>query len=130
MRDDAGWASDPTTVQAAPANGDVWAYNVAAGNTPLIIVKLNNIRWIPTGQSETALTGDYYLTVTGYDNISTFVAGQVYRVGMINTGTGDSDFLFTPDNLGTEPNEEEVELTLNVTNVGWTLNTNRPVFGK
>ena len=128
LKDDAGW--EAVSGVAKPADGKVWAYNVAAGNCPLIIVRLSGIKWIPAGLTERDLAGDYYLTVTGYKNARTFVAGQVYRVGKLNQAGDASDFVFTPRHLGATPNESEVDLTLTVHNIGWTLNDDQVILDK
>lgn len=128
LKDEDSWPSDGDNI-ARPDDDQVWAYNVAAGGLPLIIVKLSDITWIPTGGVEQDRPGTYYLTVTGYRSTTVFAPGQVYRVGLVNQTTGDSDFTFGPENLGITPNETPLDLTLTVHNIGWTLVDDGVIIG-
>ncbi len=127
LRDEGEWESVDNVAQ--PDNNKVWAYNVAAGGLPLVIVKLTDITWIPTGGTEQDYPGEYYVTVTGYANTTVFRPGQVYRIGNIDQDTGNSDFVFTPEHLGAEPHEESAELEIIVNNIGWTLVDESVIIG-
>lgn len=118
---DAGtWAS--STLVAAPASGNVWAHNLAAGGLQRFIIKLENIVWNPglgAGEptAETPLNGTYYLTVTGYNTggLDAFERGKIYRIG------GENGIVFNEDNLGLTPNPTDISLTVNVKIVEWVL---------
>ncbi|NDV67011.1 hypothetical protein [Bacteroides sp. 224] len=121
---DAGaWAH--TSLVAAPATGNVWAHNLAAGGLPRFIIELEDVKYNP-GISAGAPLGEvdlsgttYYLTVTGYNNggLTAFERGKIYRIG------GNNGIEFDQDDLGLVPNPVDVDLTLNVTILEWEVVT-------
>lgn len=124
---DAGtWAASGTPLVAAPASGNVWAYNVASGGiAPLIprfIIRLSGVKYTPNGGTEIDLgTTSYYLTVTDYKvsgvSVPAFERGKIYRIGAANGIT------FTPDDLALTPNPVDIDLTVNVSIDEWELVT-------
>jgi hypothetical protein len=115
------WPSNADKAAFPPALGTTpqyWAYNVAAGALPRLIIRLTNIE-LETGytlQSNAAQPGVYYLTVTGYTGVTTFQRGVIYRIG----GTGnDGGITFDEDDLTVHPNPDTVTLSVNVDIVEW-----------
>ncbi len=109
------------TLTAALADSKVWAYNLAAGALPRLIIRLENVKWAPDAAAPTEDVVDYedvvyYLTVTGYNSggLTSFAPGSVYRLNGIS---------FDKDDLGLTPNPTDVELYVKVTVGQWTLVT-------
>ncbi len=118
--DTGSWAANTVggDLIATPGTGKVWAYNVASGSVTRLIVRLEDVKWQPSGGAEIDLTGTvYYLTVTSYTGITSFARGTIYRVGV----SGESDFVFTPDDLELEPNPINVLLDVKVAIEEWTV---------
>lgn len=102
---------------AAPASGNVWAYNVASGGLPMLIVKVKNVLidnstatevTLASGAKVTAYTQTFYLTVTGYTGMSetTFQRGKIYRVGGLDFNMDDLAHL--------TPNPTDVNLKVQI----------------
>ena len=67
----------------------IWAYNVAAGSRPLLIVRLENVMIGSTPQA-----GPLYLMVSSYGGTTEFKAGKIYRIQTL---------AFTEENLAIAP---------------------------
>ncbi len=101
----------------------VWAYNVAAGGLPRLIIKLTNVSYMVdhdkdtnTAEIEVTDPATLYLTVTGYTDtdgpITEFKRGRIYNIGGNTDGDGKG-IVFDPDDTGLTPNP--VGVTLDVT---------------
>nr|AIA99559.1 hypothetical protein [uncultured bacterium contig00003(2014)] len=135
MKDDADgpWSADGSPALVQPGGGDVWAYNLVAGGLPRIVIRLDNIEYTnPAGQTGLELTGARYITVEGYTgskgSISSFDRGEVYRVGTIDTDTGESNFKFNFSHLGLTPDEQSVSLTVSVEVLPWNVEDYVPIL--
>lgn len=96
----------------------VWGFNLAAGATPRIIVKLTNV----TGTTSTGATipsGTYYLTVKtfakGGTPLTSFARGKVYRLGH---GT-DAGLKFDENDITITPNPIDIDLWVTVDVAEW-----------
>lgn len=107
-KDEGSWPAAGAKT-STPGTGTVWAHQVAAGNTPRLLIRVENVQGtgndndgMPVSPSKT-----YYLTVAGYSNLSTraFAPGVIYRVG------GDKGLVFETENLDTEPNPENITVS-------------------
>lgn len=122
--DEGTWAA---VAKVATAGTDkVWAHQVASGNIPRFIIRVQNVVATAPGPDGVAInpTETYYLTVLKYANLDTpvFAPGVIYRIGA--TGNG---LEFGPDNLTTVPNPENVAITgLTVTVQEWKLSDIEP----
>ncbi len=119
---DAGtWAA--ASLAAVPAAGKVWAHNVAAGSLPRFIIALEGVKYMD-GATEVDLTGTtYYLTVTGYDGVTAFERGKIYRIGGDATNGSGKGIEFDEDDLGITPNPTDVLLMVKVSIDEWVLAT-------
>lgn len=112
---------------ATPGASKVWGYNVAAGEITRLIVRLEDVKWLPAGGSpldEEDLTGKpYFLTVTGYNNggLTGFARGTIYRIGVTDDIAGGTRFIFTPDDLNLTPNPTNILLDVKVAIEEWKL---------
>lgn len=130
------WAASGAPLMAKePAAGEVWAYNVVAGNLPTIVVRIDNIEYTSSaGATGLTLSGPRYLSIVGYvdaansgaSEISKVARGRVYRLGLIEDG--NSNFRFSFANLGTRPYEEAVSLVVQVVVKTWDINDYTPVL--
>lgn len=93
------------------ANTEVWNYMIAPGQTPKIILKLSDVK---IGGSSSTLN---YVTVKSFKNttdqsiISSFDRNMIYKIESIS---------FDDTNITIDPNQESVELTVNVSIKAWT----------
>ncbi len=99
--DTGSWTADASGVAVAGPAGEVWAYNLAAGSVPRLIVRV-----VEAG-GETK-----FITVTGYTGVTSFKPGYIYRINNIE---------FTGENLTEEPNQEDVSLSVKVSITEWKL---------
>ncbi len=136
MGDETGWASNVTTpataattpAVAAPGSGNVWAYNVPAGNLPRLIIKLTGVTYVKDDLSTTDVVETYeepqplFLTVTGYKEGSTaitkFVRGNIYSIGGGLDGDG---IVFGPEDTSFTPNPANVTLAVTVDIEEWVI---------
>jgi hypothetical protein len=110
------WSATGTSpLQAVPATGNVWAYHVGAGLTTKIIVRLSSASGTPP-----IAAGANYLTVTGYDDLTSgsFERGKIYRMTI----------KFNHDNLKAAPVETGVGITATVTVQNWVPQTVTPII--
>lgn len=131
MKDEGSWAATGTPLVAGEPGGAnrVWAYNLVGKGTPHIIFKLEGIEYTNAGGQTVTLSGARYITVEGYEGLSTgFAHGSVYRIGKIDTVTGDSNFQFDFSHLNGDPYEESVGLTVKVDVVPWVINDYTPTL--
>ncbi len=137
------WVSAPMGMPALPAVSpddtdtgavtELWGYNVASNAVPRFIVEITGVKYTTDGgatKNDDLASQTFYLTVTGYtmpdgtfgptdgnpDPITGFQRANVYRIG-----TATNPFEFTLDDLGAEPNQDDITLTAKVTVVGWTI---------
>ena len=119
---DPGAGSDPV---------NMWGYNVApsdgfvAGDTPAIIVRLDDIHYTNAAGTALTLTGPRYLTVVGFTNgtkLDEVLRGDVYRLG------GTTPFAFSFANLGAKPYEEASSMVVHVDVEQWNVIHYEPVF--
>lgn len=127
------WSADGTPL-IAQLTDQVWGYNVVASGLPRLVIRLENIVYSNSGSSITdePISGARYLTVVGYyddaedEEVASFERGEVYRVGTITAG--NSNFKFSYANLGLEPNEESVSLTVGVDVETWSVKDYSPIL--
>jgi hypothetical protein len=109
----------PATPPAMP-NRMVWAYHMAGFDVPRIIVRFSNVVSSPTPAA-----GAVYLTVKGYDNLTTssFQRGRIYRIGADAKGTATPATALTldPTKLSTVPNDNQVSINVRVSVSDWTI---------
>ncbi len=109
--------------------GNVWAYNVAAGGLPRLLIAIDNLKFMydddddsGTPDIEMTETERVYLTVTGYEvggnSLPAFERGKIYSIGGGVSGDG---IVFNPDDPGFTPNPEGVTLRVFVTVKEWEL---------
>jgi hypothetical protein len=119
-------ASTPPVVN----NGaQVWAYNLAPGAAPHLVIRVTNVAtsstinggtdWVNGGVSDAVrfLTVSFASDPAGNTPIVNFARGSIYQVAGIT---------FYSDNLHTSPNPLEVDLSVEVTVLPWTLT---PTYG-
>lgn len=98
---------------AGDVDGNVWAHQVASGGVvPRFIIHIKDI--VAPGIDSTR---DYYLTVKSYTGVTEFERGKIYRIG------GTKGIEFGIEDLGTTPNPENVNLTVNVEVLPWVVVT-------
>ena len=103
----------------------VWAYQVAPGATPRIIIHLTGISYKPNvSDPEETLDGDRFVTVAGWNDdqnalITAFVKGNVYHA---------ENILFDIDDLKRNPNPGDIDLYVKVTSTPWNINIVTPVI--
>ena len=103
----------------------VWAYQVAPGATPRIIIRLTDITYKPNvSDPEETLDGARFVTVSGWNDetdalIGAFVKGNVYHAANI---------LFDFDDLTRNPNPGDIDLYVKVTSTPWVINMVTPVI--
>jgi hypothetical protein len=120
-KNEGAWAAAGTPLAATPeasvGSGEVWAYNVAPGSLPRLIVRLSGVKY-DAGEGEVDLGATpHYLTMTGYDNLgsATFERGKIYRLS--------SGIEFDHDDLGLTPNPVDIDLTVTVAIDEWVVVT-------
>ena len=136
LGDETGWASNVTTpataeatpAVAAPGSGNVWAYNVPAGNLPRLIIKLTGVTYVKDDLSTTEVVETYaepqplFLTVTGYKEgataITKFVRGNIYSIG---GGVDGNGIVFGPEDTSFTPNPANVTLAVTVDIEEWAI---------
>lgn len=105
-----------TPITAAPADSKVWAYNVASGGLPRLIIRLEGITYEKSGVLIDVSSNTYFLTVTGYEgNLTMFERGKIYRLG------GANGIVFNDENLASNPNTTDVSLMVRVEINEWDL---------
>ena len=82
---------------ARPLNDQVWAFNVASSNVPRLIVRFENLTWMPAAADDWRPAGERdpivvaggprFITVTGYEGINAFTRGNIYRIGSAVDGS-------------------------------------------
>lgn len=112
-------AGDPfiAVPELSSGSGEVWAYNVAPGSLPRLIVRLSGVKYNPgTGEVDLGTT-PHYLTMTGYTNLGSaaFERGKIYRL------SGSTGFQFDHDDLGLVPNPVDIDLTVQVQIDEWEI---------
>lgn len=118
LKEEGSWPATGTPLAAIPENAvtagtDVWAYNLASGGLPRLIIALDGVKYMAdvdddplTPDVEVTEDEPLYLTVTEYEGIDTFDRGVIYNIGGL-TGAG---ITFDPDDTGFTPNPEGVTL--------------------
>lgn len=121
-KDEGEWTADGTPMVAMPADGTVWAYNVAAGGLPRLIIRLTGITYEKSGQTVDMSNNTYFLTITGYQGMSTsaFERGKIYRIGGSANGE-DNGITFDDEDLSDTPNQKDVNLTVRVKISEWEM---------
>jgi hypothetical protein len=142
MHDRGTWIGDiehptrPLAAFPAAVGGEsrFWAYNVAAGALPRLIIRLEGIEFteddvddegnpiIYTLKPNTDQEGVYYLTITGYTGVNTFKRGVIYRIGG-EDGDVNAGIIFDEDDLTVHPNPDVVTLTVEVKINQWVVET-------
>lgn len=102
----------------------VWAYQVAPGATPRIIIQVSGIKYQFPSEAEQTLDGDRFVTVSGWNDdtttlIAAFVKGNVYHA---------ENILFDFDDLKRNPNPGDIDLYVKVTSTPWVINLVTPVI--
>lgn len=116
---------DPGNPDMIAGSGKVWAYQVAPGATPRIIIRVTDVKYKPNvSDPEETLDGDRFITVAGWNNdsgslIGAFVKGNVYHA---------ENILFDIDDLKRNPNPGEIDLYVKVTSTPWNINLVTPVI--
>ncbi|MDR0333147.1 MAG: hypothetical protein LBI15_06740 [Dysgonamonadaceae bacterium] len=125
LGDNGPWSSNATPAVTPTPAGTVWAYNLAAGAAPRLIIpvtnvvtqtSLDNAAWSASSAPDTSVR---YLTVTwatnaaGTNALSTFSRANVYQVANI---------MFSADKLHSTPNPIIADTRVEVTVRQWTLN--------
>ena len=96
-------------------NTQVWAYNVASGALPRLILKLENVKYTPDGEPEEDITGGpYFVTVGSYNDgaLTSFERGKIYKLNNLK---------FNKQHLGGTPNMTNVTLTATVDIIEWVI---------
>jgi hypothetical protein len=110
---------DPLNPPAMP-NRNVWAYHMAGYDVPRLIIRFSTVTSTPAPQP-----GAIYLTVKGYDNLTTpsFQRGRIYRIGADANGvaTPATAIILDPTKLSTVPNDNYVNITARVSVSDWTI---------
>ncbi len=121
IKDEGSWvAANVAGVMTATADiigtsaiSEVWAHNVAAESCPRFVIAVNNIKFIPSGASDPQTIAETrYITVAGYDGVTSFERGKIYRI---------TDLKFSPKDLKLVPNPSEVNMVVKVTIQEWAL---------
>ncbi len=132
MKDEGEWSA--ASLVATPDDDDteevteVWGYNVAPGGLPRLIIRLENVMYIPAAGGDPQLFSEepYYLTVTGYQGLGgDFTPGKVYRIG----GEGH-ELVFKLEHLHSTPNPVDVRLTVLVDVVDWVFEDYTPILAR
>jgi hypothetical protein len=123
------WTASGTPPVAIPGTGQVWGYNVPATQLSRLVIAVENVTYdISTDGATTwtAATGNYmgiqYLTVGGFNVTiagNTALATQLDRGYIYQIPAGG--LIFTTNNLHSNPNPVDVDLTVNVTIQNWIL---------
>jgi hypothetical protein len=119
----------------ASYDNQIWAFNVAAGSLPRLLIKLTDVKYIDDNGDEQTLD-EKWLTVTGYNggDLEAFERGKIYRLGvnpaLVEAGLindeddmGEDPFEFGPEDLGETPNPKDVELWVMVEVLEWDVET-------
>jgi len=121
------WIAAGTPLAAMPDAGKLWAHQVASKGVPRFIIRLEDVKYIPNGGSEIALTETYYLTVSGYTSginpVTNLERGKIYRIGSSN------GIAFTYDDLSLVPNPIDINLTVMVSIEEWEIEDTDVVIG-
>ncbi len=85
---------------AAPTASKVWAYNVAAGSLPKLIIELSDI----TIANGTVPAGKQYLRVSGYTGgLTSFAVGKVYSIDELTFDETNISFSIDPIVTAVQP---------------------------
>lgn len=79
---------------AKPANGEVWAFNVAAGSKPMLVVELTALTssYDEPGNPSIQPAAKRYLRMTGYKSVpGNFAPATIYRIPAIKFDAGHID---------------------------------------
>ncbi len=119
MGDTGSWSAVAGVAKPNQSTADVWAYQVAAGGTPRLIIRLENVYVDGTLMEDTDGNPEVkFLTVAGYNNMSTttFQRGVIYRIPTISFY---ADKEKSDGGLDDKPNIDDVELKLYVDIEEW-----------
>ena len=125
---DAGdWIASGTPLAAMPDDNKIWAHQVVSKGVPRFIIRLEDVKYIPNGGSEIALSDTYYLTVKGYtfggNPVTNLERGKIYRIGANNGIT------FTYDDLSLTPNPVDINLNVMVSIQEWMIDEPDVILG-
>lgn len=106
---------------AAPANGNIWAYNLFAGNSvPRMIIRLANIE---VSEGSTPINGDRFITIKGFKHngvsLSRLEAGKVYRLGAGVDGEGKIEI--DDEDVQETPNISTIDVSVSIELAKWEL---------